>query len=950
MGNTALIATLAATLVAGVALLNADFAVLSAADSQGRDEEAVISERAATSAFQMAASQLQRDFEWRTGYAPTSYLGGGFEAGVTGPATGPVRINSSGVSDDTVSTDITGWMTRLAAASASLTIDADTAAFTLSGNDILVSGNDHRAASWANTNVAEGNGLSPAANGLLVKDGGAATALNSSFTNGRNRVRGVNGNNDVATGGLPSDFATLLGEVTHSTTQKLTGDQALTRTFGTPQAPVILHVDGDASFVGGGGAGLLYVEGSLTAASDFLWEGIVIADGENQMDFKLTGNATIRGAAYVTHTSTTDREVAIGGTKTPAYTLWSPDDERGVLRAYTFGPDGSGDRVEGRLDGWVGSPPQNGDYADSEALAFGPDGTLYIVDNPHRWDSIGQVSQLYKITPDQLDGDPSTPVKVQHIGRTRLDRTNDNEIHGLTYYQGKLYGVGVKTRNIYEMNLSSGRAENPQRFSITGAPRCTSSSNGTVDARSLSADGDGNVYVSRKCDGNKTQIFRFTSFPSGDAQYVMTVSAKLSGIGLHPDGYGYGYDNDSGKIHRIDLEAKSTSVMGQSVRGDIEDMALYFSGEMAAMGLGESPRLSEYPRHYGEGTESAKVSWPGFGEVNVTTTLTRGYSGRYSYNNSSVEGSTLQDFLGQASIDGGENVDVGSQVEYTGPAEMPMLVFKPGAGTHRNWEKISFEFPEDHPNRELFIYIADLDKENAVIIAKDAAGTWLSPSTWQKAASVDVLGSDDGSRTSLGKAGNYAYLIPNKAVYDAETIVDEIRIPDAGGIRTIDIWAKTSWQDYMAIGMVSRRVFEEAGMLSVTMRDNASIRYSAESIGRLAHNIPSVAARATLETYEQFTTANVDRMFGIERRTDNSVTTGAGDTSSETGASGSGGSGGGDTTAGGGRSGSGGRGASTVYVCHRSGESRQTMAVNLLSLGSHVLHGDTVGQCRSGRD
>ena len=942
MGNTALIATLAASLVAGVALLNTDYSVLASADSQGRDEEAVISERAATGAFEMAASQLQRNFGWRTGYAPTSYLGGGFEASVAGPATGPVRINATGASQDTVSTAITGWMTRLATAAGALTVDADTAAVTLSGSNVLISGNDHRAASWANTNVAEGNGLEEPAIGLLVKEGGANTAVTTALGSTQQRVRGTNGNGDVAAGGLPSDFATMLGEAVGATTHRLTGDQTLSTTYGTAEAPAVVHIDGDATFVGGGGFGLLYVEGSLEASSDFLWEGIVVADGQNQMDFDLVGNATIRGAAYVTHTSTTSNAVEIGNTETPTYTLWSPDDEVGVLRAYTFGDENPGTRTEGTIVGWTGSRPQNGDFADSEALAFGPDGTMYIVDNPHRWDATGQVSRLYKITPDELDGDPSTDVHVTHIGRTFLDNTNANEIHGLTFYQGKLYGIGAGNNTIYDVSLSSGRAQEVNTFSRTGAPACKSSSDHTVDARSISADGVGNIYISRKCDNSKTQLFKFDSFPSGDARYVMTVNAKLTGIGLHPDGYAYGYDASTGHIHRMDLEDKTSSQFGQSVSGDIEDMALYFAGEMAAMGLGESPRLSDHPRVSGAGTRTRQVTWPAMGVLDVTTTLTYGYRNGYRYNSSSVEGTTLQDFIGQASIDGASNVDVGRPVEYTGPSELPMLVYRPGYGSHSSWEKIRIEFPRNHPDRELFIYIADLDKENAYIIAEDEDGNWLSPATWEKAASVDVLGEDDGSRTTMHKAGSYAYLVPNRAVYDAEIIVDEIRIPDAGGIRAISIWAKTSWQDYMGIGLVSRRVFEESGLLSIEMRDNASIRYSSEAIGRLAFNLPSVAARSTFETFEQFTTSEVDRMFGIERRTDNSITPYR---STPTSGSGSGGSGGNTTTGGGGTSGSGGQGDSTVYVCHADGQSRTTMAVSLLTLPSHVLHGDTVGQC-----
>ena len=924
MGNTALIATLAASLVAGVALLNADYAVLASADSQARDQEAILSERAASSAFDMAASQLKRDFGWRTGYLPTSYLGGGFEAKTTGPATGPVRIDASGASQDTISTEVTGWITRLATAAAALTVDADTARVKLQGNDVLISGNDHRARSWANTDVSENSGMETPAIGLLVKEGGAAGVFQDALGSDRDRVRGTNGNGDLSHGGLPSDFATLLGEALGSTTNTLVGDQTLSQTYGSATAPVILHVNGDATFVGGGGYGMLYVEGSFKASSDFAWEGIVVADGQNAMDFHLSGNATIRGAAYVTHTSTIARQVAIGGTDTPPYTLWSPDDERGVLRAYTFGDKGEGDRVEGKLVGWTGKGPQNGDYSDSEALGFGPDGTLYIVNNPYRWDNTGQISRLYKISPDQLDGDPSTDVRVTEIGRTHLDKTNDDEIHGLTFYQGKLYGVGVQTRRVYEMNLSTGRAENAQRFNIQGAPRCTGSNNGTVDARSLSADGDGNVYVSRKCDGGTTQLFRFDSFPDGDARFVMTVEAKISGMGVHPDGYGYGYDPDAGRIHRIDLEKKTTSVLGASVRGDIEDMALYFAGEMAALGLGEGPRLLDYPMHDAgvasqqTSVASHEVSWPMFGTVQVTTSLERDHNWRF-WNYSTVTGGTLQSFLNQADLGG---IQVGAEepinLAYTGPAEMPMLDFRPSYGGNKSsWETITMEFSANLPSHGVFLYVADIDYADLHIVAMDKNGTWLDTSDWTKSPSIDVVGADDGKRTTLlttDMTGNkYATLRPNDKSRDGETIVDEIHIPGSADVRTLKFY-NMSAGDYMAIGVYNRPIFEQAGLLSVEMRDNASIRYSAESIGRLAYNIPSVAARATFELYERFTDTTVDRMFGIERRTID-----AAKPSSGTGA--------------------------TAFVCHVQGAQSSTLSISESLLGLHLGHGDTRGRC-----
>ena len=128
------------------------------------------------------------------------------------------------------------------------------------------------------------------------------------------------------------------------------------------------------------------------------------------------------------------------------------------------------------------------------------------------------------------------------------------------------------------MNLETGRAETVRTF--------RASSN--FSARSLTRDDQNRVYVTSKIPNDRTEIWRFDSFPDGDPVKVMTVAEKLTGIGYHPDGFFYGYsghedDGRPGKVVRIDLGRQSVTTQMAGLSADIEDLALYYDGEAAAM-------------------------------------------------------------------------------------------------------------------------------------------------------------------------------------------------------------------------------------------------------------------------------------------------------------------------------------------------------------------------------
>ena len=171
--------------------------------------------------------------------------------------------------------------------------------------------------------------------------------------------------------------------------------------------------------------------------------------------------------------------------------------------------------------------------------------------------------------------------------------------------------------------------------------------------------------------------------------------------------------------------------------------------------------------------------------------------------------------------------------------------------------------------------------------------------------------------------------VPGNKRINGEILVDEIKIPNPQGIRAIRLTSESTADRY-GIGLHTSSLYEEAGVLTVDMSDNASIRYSAEAIGKLALNLPTIASASWFETFNQFASAEVDRMFGVERRVrrvgENINPSLPADTT---------GSGGGTT---GGTS----TGAS-VYVCHDG----STLRIDAYSLPSYIARGATLGQCGS---
>ncbi|MEM9996187.1 MAG: hypothetical protein AAF809_00675, partial [Bacteroidota bacterium] len=275
-----------------------------AADSRLTEQEQ-LAQRVANNGLELAISQVHRDFEgWRSSIAPAAVDGASFKAAAGGAPAGPVVVASTGTID-TTSFDVYRMMARLATLPAALTLNADVADVKLTGTDWLISGRD--TPSFSEDARNEGYGLAgsrvPA---VWAQASETETAFRDALTNNtRTLVRGVSDDTDIVqslNGSMDALVTEAKGAITNDYAQPQTFANA---SFGSVGNPVIVRVQGDASFSGTStGYGVLIVEGDFQVRGDFEWHGLLVIEGEDEMTVDLGGEATIYGAVYVDHTTT----------------------------------------------------------------------------------------------------------------------------------------------------------------------------------------------------------------------------------------------------------------------------------------------------------------------------------------------------------------------------------------------------------------------------------------------------------------------------------------------------------------------------------------------------------------------------------------------------------------------------------------------------------------------
>lgn len=520
---------------------------------QGDYQEELIARRMAESGLNMALSKTQRDFDsWRSGYTTTSYKSGTFSVSTSGPATGPIVLSADGTYGD-ANYRIESNLSRLAPSPAAVLLNADTANVSLSGSDWLITGRD------TPTSGTEGWGRGSFVNGVWAKTNGIQTAFQDASTGSeKDNIRGELPEHDIISDDLSTDLEAFYTEAYNLATTVYNSDQTFSgsTTIGSPSAPEIVLVKGDATFTGSvKGYGMLLVEGDLQASDNAEWHGLVFAKGAGEMDVSFSGNAKVYGATYVTHVSgDADPSVQVGGETFPPLTVWAVDDDSAILHYYSLSEGNEFVNVEGAIEGIQTDK-------DVEAFTLSSDGTIYFMNN-------SGTSQLYKIDPQEFDKDGATSVNATYIGDTGLSAGSSNhEITNLQVINGNLYGIGKKSKKIWQVNTSTGR--------VTQVG--TLNTNGSFRTDGLTLGSDGTVYLI-KTKNNTSELWKFDSFPNGALTYVMDIagSGKVEALTAHPNGYLYAAD--SGQWYLLNVGSQSTTVL-QEYQSDIEGMDFYFDGE-----------------------------------------------------------------------------------------------------------------------------------------------------------------------------------------------------------------------------------------------------------------------------------------------------------------------------------------------------------------------------------
>ncbi|MCP4108227.1 MAG: hypothetical protein GY749_22230, partial [Desulfobacteraceae bacterium] len=231
-----------------------------------------------------------------------------------------------------------------------------------------------------------------------------------------------------------------------------------------------------------------------------------------------------------------DSAVAQGMKEVPVYTIWAVDDKGGDLYYYTLNenydnPDNMTPTLEGQTEGVEGTK-------DIEAFAIDSNGVMWLINN-HK-SQTPRESTLYKIDPDQVDGDPNTPVTAVKVGPTGLRAESNNELTNLQFInadgQTDLYGITKRNKKIYKIDIQTGKAG----FVAT----VNTGRTGFRRTDALTQGADGVVYLN---ETDQDKIYKFESFPGGKLIEVAEINGadKIEALTAHPNGFLYAGDGKS---------------------------------------------------------------------------------------------------------------------------------------------------------------------------------------------------------------------------------------------------------------------------------------------------------------------------------------------------------------------------------------------------------------------
>jgi hypothetical protein len=299
MGKALLLLVLSASLGGSVLVSQQHHNAVARADRARLQEAHRLAHDVARSGYAVGSQRLDRRF------APfvqrdVVYGGGRYSLQASLLADGRMALWSGGTAGG-ARYDVRGAYARLAApcallGAAFLHAAPDTSQLVLAGAGVRIRGADTRPPSRTGGAVErDGPGYTVA--GLLADSLGAET-----FAAALAGLGGAGGTlGRVADEGylrrLVGCLLTVAAGALETPDHLFTGNHAFDgEAFGSPAAPVVAVVEGDAAFTGTTrGYGLLVVGGDLLAGGDFVWEGLVMALGEDAAAVHLEDAARIYG-------------------------------------------------------------------------------------------------------------------------------------------------------------------------------------------------------------------------------------------------------------------------------------------------------------------------------------------------------------------------------------------------------------------------------------------------------------------------------------------------------------------------------------------------------------------------------------------------------------------------------------------------------------------------------
>ncbi|MCF7802908.1 MAG: hypothetical protein K9N46_07500 [Candidatus Marinimicrobia bacterium] len=262
----------------------------------------------ANSGLEIALKELADDNSWRTGISNLSIGNGTVNVTVDDESTNPQllanQVQITSVADiDGESSQVRGTLEfdgGIPPIPAPMGIYSNNITFNMSGNSILIDGND--------TNADGSAGPEDGVPGLTVGGQAAEDSIYSTLTSSQlNNIRGPNGSPSIEQS--PGDNSDLQGYIDTYTTYADTviSSDLNSTTIGTPGNPMISVVNGDVHISSVHGAGVLVVtEGnSIRITGDFNYKGLIILQGNTNFEADIYGNTNINGAILFSSTDPT---------------------------------------------------------------------------------------------------------------------------------------------------------------------------------------------------------------------------------------------------------------------------------------------------------------------------------------------------------------------------------------------------------------------------------------------------------------------------------------------------------------------------------------------------------------------------------------------------------------------------------------------------------------------